>query len=287
MFYFPILGALAMGFGTILEKFTLKSKKIDPLFFNVMHFFFIALVIAPFAYFFWNIEPDALKLKNIVLFFVVIGFTLLANCCVFYSFKKRDITFLEPARAIEPLFIIFLALIFSFIFGQELFERNTRVLIPALIAGIFLIFPHIKKGQIKFNKYFLIAILGSLFFAFDLIFSRFILEFYNPITFYFLRCSAAFLFGAILFKTQFKKMNSIKSKYFFSFLGIGAAWSIYRIIVYYGYIKLGVIFTTLIIMLGPLFIYLFAHFFLKEKMNWQSIISSIIIVGCVIYVMWI
>ncbi|MCF7910571.1 DMT family transporter [Candidatus Pacearchaeota archaeon] len=284
MVYLPILGGLAMGIGIILEKFTLRSKKIDYILFNVVHFLFIALVMAPIAYFFWHFDAGALQPKNIFLFFVVLGFNILANTFIFYSFKKRDVTFLEPARAIEPLFTIILAFIFSFIFGTALYERNTNIFIPALVAGAFLIFPHIKKGHLKFNKYFLIALLGSLFFAFELIFSRLILEFYNPVTFYFLRCSFSFLVGAIIFRPDLIKIKKFKLKYIFAFIGIGISWSIFRIIVYYGYLELGVMFTTLIIMLGPLFIYFFAHFFLGEKMNWKSVLSSIVVILCILYV---
>ena len=57
----------------------------------------------------------------------------------------------------------------------------------------------------------------------------------------------------------------------------------YRIIVYYGYLTLGFIFTTLMIMLGPIFVYTFARIFLKEKLTWRNIIASAIIIACVLY----
>jgi drug/metabolite transporter (DMT)-like permease len=53
---------------------------------------------------------------------------------------------------------------------------------------------------------------------------------------------------------------------------------------YYGYIKIGIISTTLVFMLAPIFIYAFAHIFLKEKINVRNIIASVIIIACVLYI---
>jgi drug/metabolite transporter (DMT)-like permease len=64
---------------------------------------------------------------------------------------------------------------------------------------------------------------------------------------------------------------------------IGAIWVVYRVATYYGYLKIGVISTTLILMLGTVFIYIFAKIFLKEKINTRNIISSAIILACVLY----
>ena len=65
----------------------------------------------------------------------------------------------------------------------------------------------------------------------------------------------------------------------------GAVWATYRIILYYGYTSLGIIFTTLLLMLAPILVYVFAHFFLKERMSWKNFVSAVVIVGSIIYAM--
>jgi len=65
----------------------------------------------------------------------------------------------------------------------------------------------------------------------------------------------------------------------------GAIWVLYRIMIYYGYLEIGIIFTTLMVMLGPIFIYLLAWKFLKEKLDWRNIVASIIIILSVLYVL--
>ncbi len=280
MFYYPILGALALATGTILQKKVLRVRKIDIKLYHVLEFLVITLVMLPFIYFFWKLTPEALELRNIFIFSLVIFFSIIANMFTFYSMKWEKVSNIEPAKILEPLFVILFAIFFSYLIGQEMFERNTKIIIPALIAGAALIFSHIKKHHLRFNKYFIAAIMGSFFFAFELVISKLILDFYSPITFYFLRCSSMFLISFALFRPKF---NGLNTKIKFEILAIGIVWFFYRIIVYYGYLNIGVIFTTLMIMLGPIFIYLFAHIFLKEKLNWRNIIAALVIVGCVLY----
>ena len=280
MIYLPLLGALALGAGNILEKIVLKRKKINIRLFHTATFLAIVLTMLPFVFFFWRINTQAFEISNILIFLLVIIFSLIANMFVFYSMKWEKLTNLEPAKILEPLFIIFLAIIFSFFIDSGLYEKNLNVIIPALIAGAALVFSHVKEHHLHFNKYFIAAILGSLFFALELVTSRLILDFYSPITFYFIRCSSIFLISWIAFRPNFGKLSK---KVRFEILATGIIWVIYRLIVYYGYLNIGIIFTTLMIMLGPIFIYAFAYIFLKEKLNWRNITAAIIIVGSVLY----
>lgn len=276
----PIFGALALATGTIIQRAVLKQKKVGIKFYQTAEFLAIVIAMLPFIYFFWKMDAQALELKNIFIFSLVILFSIVANLFTFYSMKWEKVTNLEPAKILEPLFVIILAIFFSFFINEGMFERNLKVIIPALIAGAALIFSHVQKHHLKFNKYFIAAILGSFFFALELIISRLILDFYSPITFYFLRCSSIFIISLILFRPKLKSLDKKTGLLIFI---IGIVWAVYRIIVYWGYTNLGVIFTTLVIMLGPIFIYLFAWKFLKEKINWKNIVASIIIIVCIIY----
>ncbi len=279
MIEIPIFGALALATGTILQRSILRRKNVDIKVYHVLEFLAIVIVMLPLIYFFWKLEPEALQLKNILIFASVILFSIIANIFTFYSMKWEKITNLEPAKILEPLFVILFAIVFSFFF-KSLYERNLNVIIPAIIAAAALILSHIKKHHLSFNKYFLAAIVGSFFFALELVISKLILNFYSPISFYFLRSSAIFLISLILFRPKFKKIG--KKIYGYIFL-TGLAWVIYRVIVYYGYLNLGIIFTTLMLMLGPLLIYIFAHIFLKEKIKLRNIIAALVIIVCILY----
>lgn len=282
----PVIGALGQAIGTITEKIALKKKKVNPRVFQAGAFFAVILIMLPliliFKSFFWHLDSRAFELKNIIIFSVIVIFSFIANIFYFYSLKWEKITNLEPARLLEPIFVVFIAIIFSFTFGTALYERNFNVIIPALIAGAALIFSHIKKHHLEFNKYFIAAILGSFFFAIEMTLSKIILEYYSPMSLYFLRCFFVFLISFAVFKPKFSKLNA---KVRFLVLTAACFWVVFRVATYYGYVLLGVVKTTLILMLAPVFIYLFAHTILKERLNWRNIAASIIIVGCIVYVL--
>jgi drug/metabolite transporter (DMT)-like permease len=124
------------------------------------------------------------------------------------------------------------------------------------------------------------AIFASFFFALELVTSRLILGFYSAMSFYFIRCLFIFLISLAIFRPKLKGLNK-RAKW--EIFIVAAIWVIYRMIVYYGYVNLGVIFTTLMIMIAPIFVYLFAWKFLKEKPDWKNIAAAIIIIGCVLY----
>ena len=279
VYYFPIIGALALAGGTIFERIVLRKKGVDVKLYQTASFFAIVVCLLPLLYFFWSLDSAAFQVKNILIFSLVVLFSIIANLLVFYSLKWEKVGNLEPARVLEPLFVILLAIIFSF-FAEDLFERNFKVIIPALVASLTLIFSHIKKHHLKFNPYFIAAIFGSLFFALELVISRFILDFYSPVTFYFLRSFSIFIISLFIFMPNFKKLNG---KVRWQIFATGFIWMIYRLVVYYGYLNVGVVFTTLLLMLGPIFVYALAYFILKEKISWKNFAAAIVIVGSVIY----
>jgi drug/metabolite transporter (DMT)-like permease len=278
MIYLPILGAFALAGGTIIQRFMLRRKDVSVKQYSVMEFLAIILVALPFIYFFWRVDSPALQTKNIIIFASVIIFSIIANILVYYSVKGEKVSNLEPAKVLEPLFVILLAILLSFFLPQ--FDNNPKVIIPAIISVAALLFSHIKRDHLNFNKYFIAAIFGSFFFGLELVISKLILDYYNPLTFYFIRGFFILLFFAIFFHPNLKNQ---KRKTKLTILGLGVIWVIYRIAVYWGYTKLGIISTTMIFMLGPVLVYLFAHIFLKEKLNWKNILASIIIVASVIY----
>ena len=280
-YYFPVLGALALAAGTILERLVLKKRKVDIKLYQVASFLAIVVSMLPLIYFFWRIDAPALEIKNIIVLLAVVLFSIFANLLVFYSMKWEKVTNLEPARVLEPLFVIILAIVFSF-FAEGLYERNIRIIVPALIAGLVLVLTHFKKDHLEFNKYFIAAIAGSFFFALELVVSRLILDYYSPLSFYFLRSSSIFLISWAIFRPKFGNLSTkVKWEIFLT----GVVWVVYRVVVYYGYLNIGVVFTTLLLMLAPVLIYVFAHFFLKEKMSWKNFVASIVIVGSVGYVL--
>lgn len=279
MYYIPLIGSVLEGAGTIIDKTIVIKHKINYKNYMVYGFLALVLVMLPLIFFFWEIKPEAYSILNLLIFMSVVLFSILANILVFFSLKRENVTELEPIRLMQPLFTVLLAFIFSFFFVAYSAERNYSILILALIASAALIASHVRKHHLILNKYIIAALLGSLFFAVELVISKAILSYYSSLTFYFLRCLLIFLITAIIFHPS---ISSIKNKTKILMLISGVIWVIYRLILYYGYLTLGIVFTTILFILSPIFIFIFARIFLKEKILLRQIIASIIIIACVI-----
>ena len=85
MIYIPILGAFLEATGMIIEKKTLKKKNIDYKNYSIYSFFAIVVIIIPFLFFFWRLDPEAFQLTNLLIFFAISIIALIANLLIFYS----------------------------------------------------------------------------------------------------------------------------------------------------------------------------------------------------------
>lgn len=272
MIQLPIIGSFLEATGTILEKKVLKDKRMNYKNYTVYEFAAIILVMLTFIWFVWGLKPEAFALKNLLIFAFVILVATLANLFIFYSLKRENVTEFEPIWVMQPLFTVLLAFIF---FSGE---RNWTIFALALIASFSLVLSHVKKHHLKYDKYIIAALIGSFLFAVELVASKPLLPYYSPFSFYFIRCVFIFIITFLIYGPDFKRIG--KSNIIMIF-AIGLIWALYRAIIYYGYESVGIIFTTIIFILSPVLMFIFAVIFLKEKPTMGQIISTIIIVICV------
>jgi drug/metabolite transporter (DMT)-like permease len=288
-FAIPFLGAVSEAAGTIIEKKILMKRKVETRTYNTFSFMSIVILLIPIIFlanlffpsqFPLTISQEALSTQNILIILAVIILSITANLFTFYALKWEKITEIEPMRLMQPMFTILLAF---FIFSTER-QTKTSIIILSIIAALTIIFSHIKKHHFSLNKYAWAAILGSLFFALELVVSKEILTLYPPLIFYFVRCFGIFILGLFLFKSNPRKLQ--KSTWPMIF-GVSFIWIVYRVLLYSSYLSQGVIITTLLFILTPVFIYIFSWRYLREQFKWRNLIASIIIVICVAIAMWI
>src|SRR3989304_1154487 len=223
-----LFGSLVLAEGTIMENVNLRKGKFNIKLSQTLSFLTITAIMIPLLFFFWRVDAPALEIRNVIIFGLVIVFSAVANILTFYSIKWEKITNIEPAKMMEPLFVILLAIVFSF-FTEGLYNKSPNITVAALVASVALIFSHIRKHHLNFNKYFVAAIFGSLFFALELVTSRLILDYYSPLSFYFIRCAAIFLFSIIAFRPRFSKLESGAKK---EILIVAVLWVVYRLMIY-------------------------------------------------------
>lgn len=284
MFYIPLLGATLDAGGTVLYKFLANRQRVTYKDFMVYGFGAIVLVSLPLLYFFWDIHPLAGRNMNMALLAMVVVFSIFANYFTFYAFKNKDLSKIQTLRLTLPLFTVLLAFFFSFFFQVYSNERNYYVLLFAFIASVTLVLSNIKKHHFRFDKYSWAMLVGSFFFALELTLSKPLVAFYHPVTLYFIRSFFIFIVAFALFRGQLSKVK-LSGKWLF--LAAALFWVGYRALLYYAYGVFGIVFTTTVFILSPVFIYLSSWMFLKEKITVRQVISSMVIVACVIGAIWV
>jgi drug/metabolite transporter (DMT)-like permease len=273
MIFLPVLGSVLEAAGMIFEKKILKVKGMNFKNYTVFEFLSIVLTMLPVLYYTWRISQEAFETFNLLWLGTVILISILANLLIFYSLKRENITEFEPIWLMQPLFTVLLAI---FMFPTE---RNWIIVGLALIASLTLIFAHVKKHHLRLDKYIFAALIGSFLFALELVISKPLLEFYSPFTFYFIRCFFIFVITLLLFRPS---MKILKGKTVGMIVLVGIMWFVYRAIIYWGYESLGIIYTTILFILSPVLMLIFAVIFLKEKPTARQIIANGIILVCVL-----
>ena len=200
---FALAGGVSEASGRVIEKNILSKEKLDIKSYIVYSFLIISLIMIPLLFFFGSISSQALTTKNIILLVLVILASVIANLFILFSLTGEKLSELEPTYILQPLFVILLA------FGIYSIERQTapQVLIPALIAAVALIGSHIKKHHFKFNKFLIAGVLGSFFHALELVITRSLLDFYSPLSFYFIRSSLVFVVAFLIFRPDPSKIS--------------------------------------------------------------------------------
>lgn len=288
---FPIIplagaGAISEAAGTIIEKKILRNKKVNFVSYDVFSFVAILILMIPIFFvlgyflpevFAFRVSSEAFQLNHLLILAGIVFAGVLANYFIFFAMKWEKMTIIEPIRLMQPLFIIFLA----FFFYSS--ERHTQpgIIIASIIAALALIFSHIKKHHVQFNKYSLAALFGSLFFALDMALSKAIIAYYSPITLYAFRCFFIFILTFAIFRP--KKVFSMGKGVWRNGMIAATIWIFYRFLLYTSYVTEGVILTTLLFILAPILICIFSAIFFKEKMSIRNIIATIIIIACVAY----
>lgn len=271
--YLPIFGAFLEAIGVIVEKKLLKHTRLDHRNYTVFGFLAIVVLMLPLLVFTWRADTAFLHLFPIMLFGFVIIAALVANLCTFYSLKRASIGDFEPLLLMQPLFTIALAVL---IYPSE---RNWIIVSLALVASVSLVLMHAQRHHLNFNRYLVAGVLGSLFFSLELVASKPLLSFFSPFSFYFLRCLFIFIVALALYRPSFRFLDK---KLGIGIISVALMWISYRVIIYYGYGAYGVVYTTLLFILAPALMLLFAVIFFKEKISLRQVITNVIIILCII-----
>lgn len=259
--------------GSTMEKVVLSIKGIKPMtYMSVAYMILLATDIVVFLV--MGIALPKYLSPTGILFLIAVGLGLFTNLLYYRAVKGDDLTQVTQFSLLYNIPLIFLASIF---FPEQ---SSALLIVLALVAAFTVIWSqweggfHIKKTTMTFFIWTLIGI------PMISIIQTAIVEEWNPVA---LAISSDALIVLILLPTFIKsrKAGGLPKKAIPKIVISQILISLSFIIYLFGYANLGLLYTSLLIMLQPLLVYIFSVMFLKEKLIKKRVVAFIVVLLCI------
>jgi drug/metabolite transporter (DMT)-like permease len=271
---FPIGASVLQAASYVLDKVTLSVKKVTYKTYLGISFpliFFITLII-----FIIFRPPLSLSLffGSFYLIILIAALTIFGNLIFYRALKSEKVSEIETLSLLGQVTLIIFT---GFIFASE---RDPTIIFLALISSLSVVWSHWRKGHVWFAKKTKLFLLWTLAVApFTMIFTKILLETWNPISLELIRMGiVALIFGPLFFK--YEKKASFKA--ILLLVATNVLTTIAWILYFFSVKELGVIQTVLIFSIQPLLVYFASVFILKEKLHWKKLVSFLIILASIV-----
>lgn len=257
------------------KKLLVLKERVDYSAFLIVLFvflFFGTLILWPF---FGYISSDFFQLKYFLLIGLLVILSVFWNILYYRCLHEEKLVEFELIIMVYPLATIFLASIFI------PREFSIHIFIAGIVASIALILSHIKRKHIAFNKIEKKLLFTVFLMASEAIVARYLLDVMSSVSLYAIRTGLMLGVFLVLFRSHIHRIK-INKIIFYQFL-LALLAIAFTVFLLEGYIRIGVAFTILIMLLQPIITFIWAHFKDKEPFPLKKIIAAGIIIGAIVY----
>ena len=271
---FPLIAAISQAAGIIVDKIVLTRRRVEVHVFIPALFMFLMLLTALLVPSLGKVSPEFVSLKYIGIFFAMLFTAVIWNVFYYRGIQKEKVQELELIMMFQPLFTIFLAAV---LIEQNI---NAHIFIASIIAAVALIAAHLRKMHFQFTEYTSGLILAVVFMSVEIILQKILLEVFSPVALYFTRTLMLFLFFYFYYRPRMEKISSANTWLILTSSALGVVQMVTK---FYGFESYGVIYTSLVLILAPVLVYLLSKVTLHEKLKARTVICAVVILGCIVY----
>lgn len=271
-----IIASIGYAGGIIADKLILSKYKVPVMRFVPLLFVWLCIITAVFIPKYGGFDfGDLYSLKYLGLFVLMIVLAIAWNIYYYKGIQKQEIHEFELIMLLSPLVTVFLAEIFI---PQE---RSWTTFIAAVIASGALIATRFRHHHVRVGKVAWMTIFAMVLMSSESIVIKELLDVFSPVTLYFVRTAVLSLVFMVLYRPKIMAMR--KEAYALTILS--AIFGVVQMVLkFYGFKELGVVETTLILVLGPFLVYFFSAYYFKEKLYKRDLFAAVAVVACVLYV---
>lgn len=213
--------------------------------------------------------------KYILLFLGMIVVSISVNLLYYRGLHEDKLVEFDLVTMTYPVITIFLA---SVLLPDEF---SINIFIAGIVASVALLFSHMKRRHIRFNKMEKKLLLLVFFSAIETLLFRFLLDIMSSVSLYVIRTGMIFLVYLVLYRKNIKHIKFDKLMFYQFLLAVMAV--IFMVLEFEAYLAIGVSFTILIMLITPVLTFLWAHYEEHESFPVNKIIGAIVIIGAIIY----
>lgn len=271
-----VIASIGYAGGVIVDKIVLSKYRVPVLRFVPLLFVWLAVITAIFVPIWGKINlPEFISVKFVLLFLAMILVAVVWNIFYYRGIQREEIHEFELIMLLSPLTTI----IFAEIFLPS--ERSLPIFVAGLIGSLTLIITRFRHHHLKISTTTWQTILAMILMSGESILIKNLLVVMSPVALYFIRTTIIAIIFLIIYRPKLFEMQ--KTAYALTILS--AIFGVVQMVLkFYGFASLGVVETTLILVLGPFIVYFFSTYYFKEKLYKRDIFAAAVVVACILYV---
>jgi drug/metabolite transporter (DMT)-like permease len=275
---FAIVAAIFGGLADIVNKVLLGRLKMPVKDYLPIVFVFLAIVSFCLIPINFHFDREALTAGSLAVLLIMIVAAISWNYLLAKSLQ------IEPLHEYETIILTvpFVTVALAAVFLPE--ERQIHTFVAGLIAGLAILFFKFKKHHLHFTKSAPRTALAVVLIAIEVICMRYLLDFYSPALIYFIRVSVIALTYWFIFRPDLGQLRY--KPYLIAVILTALFGTGVMVLKYYAFVRIGVVITTIILLLSPLLTYAASYFYLKERRDFRpDLYCALVVIGCIIYAM--
>lgn len=260
----------------VVDKIVLSKNRVPVLRFIPLLFVFLCLITGVLLPFFGGYDYGlATSTRNLLLFSGMIVIAVVWNIFYYRGIQKEEIHEFELIMLLSPLATI----IFAEIFLPD--ERSLSIFLAGLVASLTLIITRFRHHHMKIGRTAWLTIFAMILMSLESIIIKELLSVYSPVTLYFIRTAIIAVIFLLIYRP---KLLDVTKQSFLLTIASAAFGVLQMVMKFYGFQSLGVVETTLILVLGPFLVYFFSAYYFKERVFKRDYFAALVVIACVIYV---
>ncbi|HSW37122.1 MAG TPA: DMT family transporter [Candidatus Saccharimonadales bacterium] len=271
---FTLIAIGGVSIGATIDKLNFSKNHIS--FRQVMALVFLAMSVSLLLFIIVTKQPfPKFSLFSFGLIALIALVSFAGNIFDYLSLKVDDLSLREPMLDFEP--------ILAGLVGYFLFPAERRIgFLVAFILGAFVVYwgthrRSLRKLQRKGMSYLL---LSAVFYALLPSIYKVAMVYIGPAYISFFRVTAILLLTMLFFPVRkLHRLSPGKVAYSFS---AGIFYALAAVAGLYAIKALGVVLTSLLMLLGPVLRYLASYFILKEKVRSGEVFASFLLVAVIL-----